>query len=206
MKKIVVVMVAFASFIGSATAQELRKMKHHQHHNENGMLMKKLNLSESQKEQLKAYHENYKKQLIALNKNEAITVKESRDKKALWQKEQKEKMMSLLTEDQKTKLVQLKKEREIKQNVMTAKRLDKIKTRLNLSDEQVAKIKATTQNEHAQFKVIKENDQLSRSEKKDQFIALKEQNKNDFKDILTPEQISKMEEMKKGRMNKTRTK
>jgi Spy/CpxP family protein refolding chaperone len=37
-------------------------------------------------------------------------------------------------------------------------------------------------------------------------MALKEQNKNSFKDILTPEQFSKMEEIKKTRMEKKQTK
>lgn len=206
MKKIVTVMLAFSGFICSANAQKIGKMKHHQHHYENGMMMKNLNLSESQKEQLKANHESYQKELIALNKNEAITVKEARDKKELLRKEQKEKMMNLLTADQKTKVVQLKKERELKHEAMSAKRLDRIKSRLNLSNDQVAKIKAITQTEHAQFKAIKENDQLSRTEKKEQLMALKEQNKNNFKTILTPEQISKMEEMKKNKLDKFRTK
>ena len=142
MKKIVAVMLAFASFIFSASAQEQRKMKQHQHHHANGMMIKNLNLTQSQKEQIKASHDSYKKQLMELNKNESITVKEARDKKEVLRKEQKEKMMALLTPEQKDKLIQLKKDRAVKQEAMAAKRLEKIKATLNLSDVQVAKIKA----------------------------------------------------------------
>ena len=51
-------------------------------------------------------------------------------------------MMALLTPEQKDKLIQLKKDRAVKQEAMAAKRLEKIKATLNLSDVQVAKIKA----------------------------------------------------------------
>lgn len=200
MKKILVVIIVMTGFVFGANAQNTSRMKTHHHHNE--MMLKELNLSPAQKEQMKATHEGYKKQMIELNKNENITVKESRDRKEALQKEQKEKMMSLLTTDQKNKLVQLKKDREAKHEMEAAKRLDKMKTSLNLSDEQVAKINAARQATHAQLKAIKENDQFSRTQKKEQLIALKEQNKNSFKSILTPEQIGKLEEMKKNKMGK----
>ena len=206
MKKIAAVMLAFASFIFSASAQEQRKIKHHQHHHANGMMMKELTLTQSQKEQIKASHDGYKKQLIELNKNEGITVREAMDKKEVLRKEHNDKMMALLTPEQKDKLIQLKKDRAIKHEAMAAKRLDKMKATLNLSDAQVAKIKAAKETTHAQLKAIKENEQLSRIEKKEQLMALKEQNKNSFKNILTPEQLSKMEEIKKMRMEKRQTK
>lgn len=101
MKKIAAVMLAIASFIFSASAQEQRKIKHHQHHHPNGMMMKELHLVQSQKEQIKASQDSYKKQLMELNKNEGITVKEARDKKEALRKEQKDKMMALLTPEQK---------------------------------------------------------------------------------------------------------
>ena len=84
---------------------------------------------------------------MELNKNENITVKESRDKKEALRKEQKEKMLAILTPEQKTKLEQLKKDREVKREAMTSKRLDKMKTKLNLSDDQMAKIKAGSEGE-----------------------------------------------------------
>lgn len=206
MKKIAAVMFVFAGFAFSANAQEFRKMKHPHGYHANEIMMKDLNLSQSQKEQIKASHDSYQKQLMELNKNENLTVKEARDKKQALRKTQKEKMMSLLTADQKNKLIQLKKDMEVKYQAMALKRLDKMKATLNLSDDQVSKIKATKQTEHAQFKAIKENDKLSRAEKMEQLMVLKEQNKNSFKDILTPEQSSKMEEMKKMRTEKKQTK
>ena len=205
----IVSMMIAGAFIMSANAQEARPMKHNsQHHGKQhkGMMMKELNLTADQKAQLKTSHESYKQQLGELNKNETITVKESRDRKGALRKGQKEKMMAILTPDQKIKLEQIKNNRQARHQAMAAKRLDKMKAKLNLSDEQVAKISAAKQAEHEQFKAITQNNNLSRTDKKDQMMALREQNKNNFKSILTPEQISKMEEMKKARMEKQQAK
>lgn len=206
MKKIVAVMLAFAGFIFSASAQETPKMKRFHHQHKHGMMMKELNLTADQQQQLKANRDSYQKQWMELNKNETITVKESRDKKAALRKEQKEKMMTILTPEQKTKLEQLKKEREVKHEAMAAKRLDKMKTKLNLSDDQFAKIKAGSETIHAKAKAIRENDQLSRTEKKEQLMALKAETQTNLKSILTPEQISKIEELKKNRIEKRQAK
>ena len=206
MKKIVALLMIAATFIGSASAQEARAIKSHRHHHDNRMGLKALNLTQDQKNQLKANRDDYRQQLAALDKNESITVKESRDQKEALRKSQKEKMMSVLTADQKNKLEQLKKDRQVKHEAMAAKRMDKMKAKLNLSDDQVAKINANRQAARDQFKAIAQNDQLSRTQKKEQLMALREQNKNTFKSILTPDQISKMEEMKKARMEKKQAK
>jgi Spy/CpxP family protein refolding chaperone len=203
MKKIAAVILVFASFIFSADAQQTRKIKHSHQHRNKMMMMKELNITASQQQQLKASHESYKKQLLELNKNEGITVKEAKDKKELLRKEQKEKMMSLLTAEQKNKLIELKKDRQTRHTAIAEKKLVKMKSRLNLSDDQMAKIKAAKDADDTKLKAIKENEQLSRSEKKEQLMALKKQHKNSFKDILTPEQISKLEELKKSRIDKT---
>lgn len=206
MKKIVAGVLAIASFVFSAQAQTTPKMKHFRHRHQHEMMMKELNLTPAQQAQLKANRDNYQKQWQDLNKTENITVKQARDKKEALRKEQKEKMMSILTPEQKATLEQLKKDREVKHEAMAAKRLDKIKSTLNLSEDQVAKIKSSTLDIHARARAIRENDQLSRTEKKDQLMALKQQTQDNLKTILTTEQINKLEEMKKNRMEKRQVK
>lgn len=63
--------------------------------------MKALNLSASQKEQLKAARQNTNTQLAALNKNDQMTVKDFKESKAEILKSQKQQMAGILTEDQK---------------------------------------------------------------------------------------------------------
>ena len=105
MKNPLITLFAVAALPTSATAQEKRMMKHpgkmkHQH----GMMARDLNLSEDQKKQAKTYREDFRKKMQELNKNENITVKEMRDRKEALQKEQRNKMQSLLTAEQKNKI------------------------------------------------------------------------------------------------------
>lgn len=203
MKKIVAAMLAIAGFIFSANAQEAPTAKHfHHRHNHHGLMMKEINLTATQQQQLKLNRDSYKNQMTELNKNESITVKEARDKKEALRKEQKTNMMSILTPAQKIKMENLKKNREAKRDEIVAKRLDKMKTKLNLSNDQVAKIKRSREDIHNQSKDIRDNDQLSRTEKKEKLMVLKEQTQNNLKSILTPEQINKIEELKKNRIEK----
>lgn len=205
MKKIVAYLMITRVFIFSAHAQEARPMQSEIYHNDESVI-KNLNLTADQQTQMKANRDNYKQQLSDLDKNESITVKESRDQNDALRKEQKQKMMSILTEDQKNKLVKIKANREAKHDAITAKKLDKVKAKLNLSDDQVAKISSSRKAAHDQFKAIETNDQLSRSQKSEQLMALKTQDKDNFKSILTPDQIAKMEEMKQEEMDKKESK
>jgi hypothetical protein len=62
-----------------------------------------------------------------------------------------------------------KKQRDDRQ----AKQLDRLKTKLNLTDEQTAKIKSNQAATHGQLEAIKQNDKLERSEKMAQLNTLK---------------------------------
>jgi Spy/CpxP family protein refolding chaperone len=205
MKKILLSLLAVVTITVAANAQKEHHKKceggkHGMMHK--GMAMKELNLTDAQKQQMKANHEAMKAKKAELEKNEGITVKEYRDRKEALNKEQKAKMLGLLTPEQKAKMEQLKKDKQAKYEMKAAQRLDKMKSKLGLTDDQVAKIKADKAANHAKFKAIKDNESLSRSERKEQLMALKEQNKDGIKKYLTPEQAKKMEEFKKKKGDK----
>jgi len=205
MKKILTGLVLTMAFTFSAAAQNAAPQTknktsfNHTKGNHHHGVSSQLNLTQDQKNQLKANREAYKKQLDELNKNENITVKEFRDKKYALKKEQKQKFMALLTPEQKTKLQQLKQQKEQDRQAKADMKLSKMKTKLGLTDDQVAQIKDQRKTMHDKLKAIKENDNLSRTEKKEQLEALKTESKDSFKKILTPDQLNKMEEMKKAR-------
>ena len=208
MKSIVVTLLAVSAFSFSAIAQEKRETKPghmpgmHKHHH--GMMMaKELNFSEAQKKQAKLNHQDFRAKMQELNKNESITVKEQRDRKDALIKEQKAKMDALLTPEQKTKMAQLKADRKAKHEEHYAKHLDKMKTKLGLTDNQVAQLKAQREGMRSKFKSIKENESLSREQKRDQLMALKAEAKEQHKKIFTPDQLKKMEEMKKNHSEKS---
>jgi protein CpxP len=199
MKKIVVSIIALGCFILSATAQDKMDMHHGDHHQKE-MMIKQLNLTADQQKQLAADHKKIKAQMIALNKDESISVKDYRDKKFALQKERKADFMAILTPDQKTKLTQLKQERRTKMQTMTDKRLDKMKLELNLSNEQVATIKANRQATMAKVAAVLQNDSLNRTDLKAQLTAIKDANKGNMKTVLTPDQYTKWQELRKEKM------
>ena len=206
MKKVLIPLIALLALTINVSAQDKmgKKGRHHQKH-EKGMMAKQLNFSEAQKNQAKAINEDSRKKMQELNKNESITVKEQRDRKAAIAKERKTKMDGLLTADQKTKQTQLKAEHKAKREAGYAKRMDKMKTNLNLTDDQVAKLKTQHSTMQAKAEKIKTNESLSREQKKEQMMALKAEAKEQHNKIFTPEQLKKKEEMKKNRGDKSRT-
>ena len=113
-------------------------------------------------------------------------------------------MDGLLTADQKTKQTQLKAEHKAKREAGYAKRMDKMKTNLNLTDEQVTKLKAQRTATQAKAEKIKNNESLSREQKKEQMMTLKAEAKEQHNKIFTPEQLKKKEEMKKNRGDKSK--
>jgi Spy/CpxP family protein refolding chaperone len=209
MKKVLVPLIAILALTFSATAQgkmdKMGKKGQHQHQ-QKGMIAKQLNFSDAQKAQAKIINEDARKKMQELNKNENITVKEQRDRKAAIQKERKTKMDGLLTAEQKTKQTQLKAEHKAKKEERYAKQMDKMKISLNLSDEQVVKLKAQRAASHAKAEKIKNNESLSREQKKEQMMALKTEAKAQDDKILTPEQFKKKEEMKKNRGDRSKSK
>ncbi len=75
-------------------------------------MMMKLNLTDAQKQQVKDLNTDYRNQLKDLEKNENITLKDYRAKKASLEQERKSKFQDILTPEQKNKIAQAKKERE----------------------------------------------------------------------------------------------
>lgn len=201
MKKIIVSIIAFGCFTLSATAQDKMDMGNHFRHQKE-MVIQQLNLTPDQQKQLAANRENYKAQMIALNKNENITVKDYRDQKFALRKEQKADFMRLLTPDQKTKLIQIKEDMKAKMQAMASKRLDKMKLELNLSNEQVATIKANRQASFTKLASVLQNDSLSRIDMQTQLMAIKDSNKNNMKTVLTADQYAKWQELRKEKMDK----
>lgn len=203
--------LAFCAVTFSASAQEKRasdgmKGRHqmgHRHHHGKAMLAKQLNFSEDQKKQAKSINEDFRKQMKELNSNEAITVKEQRDRKVSLMKERKAKMAGLLTAEQRTQLAQLKEDHKKKAEEHYAKKMDKMKAKLGLSDAQVAQLKTQREAMHTKMKALKENESLSREQKKEQFMALKAEAKEQHKKIFTADQLKKMEEMKKSHFDKS---
>lgn len=222
MKKYLITLTAFTVITVAANAQtnnnstnasgqhSITQMHHnksgkgmHKHH-KNAMMMKKLNLTDAQKQQVKALNTDYKQQLKNLKKDKnTITLTAYRTKKENLQKERKSKFNALLTPDQKNKMAQIKKARSEKKKMIAQK---KMKTALNLTDAQVAKIEGQRASFKTQAKAIRENSSLTNEQKKEQLKNLMKSNKESMNNILTAKQLREKEELRNKRISDMKNK
>ena len=208
MKKITVGLMLMTFLVFGASAQEKQhggrgkhKAKYHRQH-----VIKDLNLTEDQKQKMKAIREDHHKQMAELKKNENITVKEMRDRKSSLAKEHKSAIESILTPEQKTKLqVQRTKSME-KGREMNAKRTERMKKELALTDVQSSKLNSLNQNYQSKFESVRKDESIDHSTKKEKFKVLKQQRDEELKTVLTQEQIQKLAEMKKDKGHKRQAK
>jgi periplasmic protein CpxP/Spy len=223
MKKYLIALSAFTVIAAVATAQtkdnsnDNASPQHHagMHHKpgygmhsfqRHGMMMNGLNFTDAQKQQAKSINDNYRNKVKELKKNDNITLKDYRSKKAALEQERKSKFQALLTTDQKNKIAQAKKDKSERMKMMGQKRMDKMKTDLNLTDDQVAKIQEQHKSSMEQMKVIRENSSLSEDQKKEQLMDLRKSTHESINSILTADQLKKREEMKNNRMSEWKNK
>ena len=203
MKKLIGSLLALTLIVSASQAQDRKGKRHGGKHHHKEMLSQQLNFSEEQKKQLKDINAEFKTQMQELKKNDNITVKEFKSRKETIRKAQHDKMQALLTTEQKSKLEQMKQERITKGKERNARGFENMKSKLNLTDEQVSKLKASHESFDAKAKEIRSNQSLTQDQKKEQFKSLAEKRKEEAKSIMTKEQVEKMEQMRKERSNKS---
>lgn len=218
MKKYLLALSAFTIITVSVNAQTKRNttgdvnMTHHdkmgqKNHRHNKGMMKQLNLSDAQKLQAKSLREDYKGRYKQLDENKSsLSLQDYQSKKDQIKKEQRSKIESILTTDQKLKIKDLKKDQMAKKEGMENKRMDKMKSSLNLTDAQASKLQSQHETFKAQAKAIKENNSLSKDQKNEQLIDLRNKSKESEKSILTTEQLQKKEALKSNKMNEKKNK
>lgn len=148
-----------------------------------------------QRKQVMAINTEYRKKSADLFKKDNITLREYKAGLVALQKEKKGKLEALLTQKQKDQLAASRKRATENAQVMAAARMERLKIRLNLSDDQVAKLKTGQENFRAQIKSIHENTDLLPQQKMEQLKDLSAKRQDNFKSVLTPEQLSKLQEM-----------
>jgi Spy/CpxP family protein refolding chaperone len=201
MKKVTagVVLMMFLAF--GASAQEKQHADHGKHKAKNHRehITKELNLTDEQKQQLKTIKENHRKQMTELKKNENLTVKEMRERKASLSKQNKAAVEGILTAEQKSKLQEQRAKSMQHRQQMQVQRMEKMRKELALTDDQSSRLKTLNESYKAKFESLKAKESLDQTARREQFKALKKQQKAEFKNVLTQEQIQKLDEMKKDK-------
>lgn len=155
----------------------------------------RIHYTPEQRKQVIAINTEYRKKSADLFKQDNITLREYKAGLVALQKEKKSKLEALLTPKQKEELAARKKKAAENMQVKAAARMERLKIRLSLSDEQVAKLKAGQESFHTQMKAIHENEALLPQQKMEQLKDLAAKRQDSFKAVLTPEQLSKFQEM-----------
>ena len=155
-----------------------------------------------QRKQVMAINKDYHQKSGDLYKQDNLTLKQYKAGLVALQKEKKDKLAALLTPQQKTEIAARRKEMDENRQVREVARLEKLKLHLNLSDDQVAKIKAGQENLHSQIKAIHENDNLLPQQKMEQMKTLMAKRNDTYKSVLTPDQYTQFEKMSHRRAGK----
>lgn len=200
MKKIIAGLAVIIMGVSSVNAQQLEQTsapKHHRHQRHTPEKMSTaLHFSDAQKTQLTAINNDYHKKLAVLLKNEDITVRSSREQLKTLREEHRQQIKALLTPDQQQQLAKLKEEHSQQAKARMTARVEKIKTKLGLSDAQAAQLKDMRTGMMTKIKSVRTDSSLSRNQKHEQIKAIAMQQKDQLKTILTPDQMQQLEQMR----------
>ena len=144
-----------------------------------------------------AINSEYRKKREDLYKNDNLTLREYKAGLVSLQKDKKARLQNLLTPEQKNSIAEIKKKRDVDRQVNAAGRLERMKFRISLTDQQTASLKLQQQKLATEVRSIRENDNLLAYQKKEQIKQLSEKQKDELKSILTAEQLSQLENMRK---------
>ena len=118
MKKLFLVAIAGLFFAANGNAQVKRNVPHSQQmrsdssrHFQKGKMQDQLNLTADQKSQMKTLHQDMKQQREGIMNDQSLTADQKKEKMKDLRKSQSEKMNTILTPDQQTKMKELRKQR-----------------------------------------------------------------------------------------------
>lgn len=156
--------------------------------------MARVRYTPDQRKQLMAINTDFRKKQEALYKQDNLTLGAYKAQLVALQKDRKAKSLALLTPGQQQEIARSKQHAAENQQVMAAARLERLKIRLQLSDDQEAKIKTQEADLRTQMQKIRENEDLLPDQKREQMQALFAKQKDAFTALLTPDQQAKLKE------------
>jgi len=148
-----------------------------------------------QRTQMMAITKEYRQKRADLFKQDNLTLKQYKAGILTLEKEKKSKLQALLTPEQKDQLAANRKRVDENRQVREAARLERLKLHLNLTEDQVAKLKTGNENLRSQARAIHEDDNLLPEQKREQLKALMAKRNDNYKSILTPDQYTEFEKM-----------
>jgi Spy/CpxP family protein refolding chaperone len=228
MKKFIAIASALFLIAGATQAQDSTSKKHRHEGGKRPKMEQQLGFTDAQKSEFKNLNESYRTQIKAVHDNASLSKEDQKTKIEALRKQQHEKMQSLLTAEQKSKMASYKKDGKGKEGKAGAagrkgkdgkersgkdfagKKGDRmkggnpaeLKQKLGLSDAQAQQLKTSREQFQTKAKAIREDSKLTDEQKKAQMKVLAEQRQQSLKSVLTAEQIEKMKSAKGKRDRK----
>jgi hypothetical protein len=148
-----------------------------------------------QRKQLMAINKDYRQKRADLFKQDNLTLKQYKAGLVALEKEKKSKTQGLLTPQQKDEVAAGRKRMDENRQVREVAHLERLKLHLNLTDDQLAKIKAGNENLRTEARAIHEDDNLLPQQKMAQMKTLMAKRNDTYKSVLTPDQYTQFEKM-----------
>src|SRR5258708_7249089 len=182
---------------GSPNGYAHRGFGHNGHHGfgRNRFGGEHIRYTPEQRKQVASINLEYRQKRADLYKQDNLTLKQYKAGLLALEKEKKSKMAALLTPDQKDEMAANHKRMDENIQVREVAHLERLKLHLNLTDDQVAKLKAGNTNLRTQARAIHENDNLLPEQKMEQMQALIAKRNDIYKSILTPDQYTQFQNM-----------
>lgn len=149
--------------------------------------MDQLNLTDAQKTQLKSLRDQQHQQLQALRQDQSLTQDQRREQAQKIHQQFRSQMRGILTPEQQAQLKQM---RGMRGGPMA---------RLNLTEDQRAKLQPIMQQQREQVQAIRSDSSLSQQQKQEKIRALRQSTMSQMQGILTPEQQQQMQQWQQNR-------
>jgi Spy/CpxP family protein refolding chaperone len=222
MKRMITSALAILLLAGAAQAQGRNKGDKQERRQD----MKELNLSADQKTKLKDIHSREKAEMEALRNNTALTDEQRKTQRKQVHEKYVAERKALLTPEQQKKAAEFQdgwKDRRGQggpggrdtvrrhggptdgaRGGQRGERMQEMAKDLNLSADQQQKMKAIHEQYRTKLEAIRNDNSLAQDQKKQKAQELMKAQRNELRNLLTPEQQQKFEQKHKGRKNATR--
>ena len=199
MKKLISGLVMMLAIALTVSAQDSTKHKGHKQHKAH---YGNVQLTDAQKSELKTLKEGYKQQHEAIRNNSALSEAQKKEQRMELMKKRKADMDRILTADQKKQMAQAKKKGKKGEGKMSGrkpgmKKGDSHMKDLGLTEAQSAKVKTINAQYREKMMELKKNKAAEKSAQKEAFSRLRKQHQEEIRQVLTAEQIEKLNKKQK---------
>ena len=204
MKKLISGLVMMLAVAFTVSAQDT---SHHKGSRQHKAQYEKLQLTDAQQNELKNLNEQYRQQAESIRNNSNLSDEQKQSQRKELMKKRKADMDKILTPEQKKQLSENRKKGgkhfkgekgdKHKSVKRSGKKGDSPMKDLDLTEAQSAKVKTINAQYRERMMELKKNNKADKTANKEAFATLRKQHREEIRQVLTAEQLQKLEARKK---------